>query len=336
MGFVHVKKVVFKEGDLMPEKGVGGTDPGLDGLSKILDEQLLAGKVQLQQVELCWEDIERASNGATNFLKTLKEYQKLNLPQRPSIVAKMADQYGGLRRPFVFPIELFALECITDLELGFGGEQEEFGISMARIISDIELFTNTLKGTHSLQYLSIKWRESIGDTPSSVIKLPQLKGLQSAITDLKHLRGLSLSGYLFHPSFFIIPPENTKSLTIKQEVSIAWWRKFAQCPFMGLEDLTMETRHAGTELISEWLSSDEEEVRFYESAHEFEFLLGDLEIRGLKNFRTYSDYYYRPDDFSELLRRKNPGLQEWMAEISNYGGIVLVNSDFGFEIRSVK
>ncbi|KAF3169722.1 hypothetical protein TWF106_001500 [Orbilia oligospora] len=311
MGFVHVKKVVFKEGDLTPEKSFAGTDPGLHKLSTILEERLAAGVIKLQQVELCWEDIARASTGATNLLETLKGYQKLTLPQKPSIIAKKMKDSGDPKGPIIFPIRAFALECITNLELAFGGEQQEFGVLLEQTVNDIELFTDTLKGTTSLQYLSLEWRENIRDTPSLVIELPQLKELQSAITDLKQLRGLGLTGYLFHPSFLIIPPENTKKLTIKQEVSIAWWRKFAKHAFTGVEDLTMDTRHAGTELISDWLSGDEEEVRFFETAQEFTFLLGELAITGLKRLSTYTDYYYCPDDFLALLRQNNPGLQEF-------------------------
>ncbi|KAK6340278.1 hypothetical protein TWF730_002042 [Orbilia blumenaviensis] len=310
LGFAYVKKLVLMPGDIVTRPGL---DPGLNTLLNILCDQLLEGKLKLQQVELCWGDIGpgiRTSNGATRLLKVLKEYQKLNLPKRPSIVTTFGYDFGSPTSSFIgdFPFNSFALECITRLELGVGGRDTKVPLEQA--IRDIELFTNILRGTHFLEYLLMTWREYIADSPHLILETPQLEELQEAITGLKYLRGLSTCGYLFHPSFFIIPPENVKVLGLEQEVSIGWWREFAQYPFTGIECLTLDTRHPSTIISeSEWLHGDEEEVIYYGN-DDFNLLIGELAIRGLKRFRTYSDYFYRPDDLIELLRRNNPGVQE--------------------------
>ncbi|KAK6522745.1 hypothetical protein TWF281_002181 [Arthrobotrys megalospora] len=304
MGFAYVKKLVFKVGEMACTQG--GPDRGLDRLSNILCDQLVAGKMELQHVELCWGDFSYASEGAIRLLNTLKEYQKLNLPRKPSIMTKMGHAYK--RGTPSFPINHFALECITNLEIGFYMDDTLLMIEQA--VHDIELLTNTLKGARFLQRLVIVGEGYAGGTECPISGLPQLEKLQDAVTDLKHLVELRISGYLFHPSFFLAPPENTKKVTIKQEISIAWWRKFAQCPFTGLEDLSIDTSHVGIESVALWASGDDEEITEVGN-EDFQFLLGNLEIRGLKKFSTCADWYYRPDDFADLLRRKNPGLKEF-------------------------
>ncbi|KAK6496746.1 hypothetical protein TWF481_001734 [Arthrobotrys musiformis] len=319
MGFGYVKKLVFRSGDVVRHSLMfGSSDPALEGLLGIVNELLVEGKMDLQEVELYWDDINCASGEAARFFNILKEYKKLNLPQKPSIGAKMTSYFPTSKPLPSFPIGSLALECITKLQLGFPGypnsEVELRSTPVSRstpdIVGDIELLTNTLRGTHYLRNLSLSWKDYVTDTPASVLELPQLKELQDAITDLKNLYSLTLSGYLFHPSFFVIPPENTKVLMIKQEVSIAWWRKFAEHPFTGLEALCVSTGHAGTASTSQWLSGDDEEMVFYGSP-DFEFLLGSVGIKGLKRFGSYYEWYYRPDDFETLLRKQNPGLKDF-------------------------
>ncbi|KAK6527365.1 hypothetical protein TWF281_010545 [Arthrobotrys megalospora] len=69
----------------------------------------------------------------------------------------------------------------------------------------------------------------------------ELQKLQTAFTNMQHLKTLILKSFLFHPSFFLTPPKSTKILKLEGEQSPSWWRKFAACPFIGVENLSVKS-----------------------------------------------------------------------------------------------
>ncbi|KAK6522682.1 hypothetical protein TWF281_002118 [Arthrobotrys megalospora] len=65
-----------------------------------------------------------------------------------------------------------------------------------------------------------------------------LKGVQTAILGLHKLHTLTTRGKIFHPSFFIAPPINTRRVAYTGCISHSWIRQFQKCAFTNVTDLT--------------------------------------------------------------------------------------------------
>ncbi|KAF3101140.1 hypothetical protein TWF102_004951 [Orbilia oligospora] len=134
------------------------------------------------------------------------------------------------------------------------------------IIDEIEALTQLLSGAVNLRELCIQ-PESLRYEPGSIHSLAEpLKDLQTALDGLKRLQKLVIgsvtyssdSAVFFHPSFFIAPPENCKTLQYGCTASIAWWRKFAAHPLPGVENLRLSLSPM-TLISSQWIDDNEDE-----------------------------------------------------------------------------
>ncbi|KAK6499032.1 hypothetical protein TWF481_011601 [Arthrobotrys musiformis] len=141
-----------------------------------------------------------------------------------------------------------------------------------------------------------------------------LKALQRTVLALRKLRVLELHGLIFHPCFFLHPPESVKVFRVESggasNVSAAWWKKFAACPFTNVEEMTLNTQHMA---LGNWTSSDDEEeqqtdIKFWI------FGVGDVKIQGLRKFRAplleTLQITHGPLDLLECILKKNPNLDE--------------------------
>ncbi|KAK6522680.1 hypothetical protein TWF281_002116 [Arthrobotrys megalospora] len=66
-----------------------------------------------------------------------------------------------------------------------------------------------------------------------------LRGLQDAFRGLSDLHTLSIDGKFFHPSFFIVPPESTRTVIYKGLLSDKWFREFCQCRLTNVTQLVV-------------------------------------------------------------------------------------------------
>ncbi|KAK6534444.1 hypothetical protein TWF281_005770 [Arthrobotrys megalospora] len=156
-----------------------------------------------------------------------------------------------------------------------------------------------------------------------------LQELQEVIWNMKCLGSLRITGgYLFHPSFLLLPPENTKRLTYKGKMSASWWRKFANYPFAGVEHLTLKCESLRFHEMMSLKNLGEETCKI--SA---DLSLGKIEISGLrwidiKNRSQLGSSY--PTDFLELILKRN-------SNISNHSLQAIAqerSSRCGGEVRS--
>ncbi|KAF3280097.1 hypothetical protein TWF970_002856 [Orbilia oligospora] len=214
----------------------------------------------------------------------------------------------------------FDTSKLTKLAIFFGKSYKDWWAywSPGGTISDeIKDFQELLKRTSNLEQLEILSSGPIGLgfelTPSEdTIQHSELEGLGEAFSNLKKLHTMRLDTFLFSSSFFIPIPENVKTLTLAHVAHYPrqWWDGFAKHPFKNLESLKLSlcgTRECfeqgglGTHLTPTWPS---EGVKGH--------ILGDVEVRGLKDF--YCDEAqipYLPSDLIPCLLKRNPGLQEY-------------------------
>ncbi|KAK6357512.1 hypothetical protein TWF718_001821 [Orbilia javanica] len=299
MGFRYVKELRFGFNDF------SSYSPWVKaGLLDVIHDQLVSKKMELQKLKLNWEKCENCSDCVMNFLNTLKNYSEFDLKPPSIIAARNSDTPN-------FPFGIFALECFTDLHIGLVSDRIDDDRTWP--VKEIPIFTKVLSGTISLKRLRIEGKRFLRDSPYPIGELqPQLSELQAAITNLKQLKSLELSLMIFHPSFFITPPESVRKLSITQKVSIAWWRQFARCPFTNVEELRLYAHHVErgyNGAPSTWWSSSDPEANQNDPG-DFIFMLNNLAMRGLKRFTTDCKVYYCPEDLLDLVIQGNPGLDE--------------------------
>ncbi|KAK6524408.1 hypothetical protein TWF281_011316 [Arthrobotrys megalospora] len=161
---------------------------------------------------------------------------------------------------------------------------------------------------------------------SSDVVSKELAKFQTAITNLQYLKTLKLYTYIFHPSFFLIPPPSVRKLVYSGDLSPSWWRQFAACPHLNnVEYLKFYTPEDSEYFdMGAYLGEDEEDCDINE------IILGDVAITGLKKFVMYrgtpstdNDYVpktnskapkrpptYLPKDLKECILRNNKSLSK--------------------------
>ncbi|KAF3144400.1 hypothetical protein TWF569_007081 [Orbilia oligospora] len=246
------------------------------------------------------------SESTLNFLRVLKEYSKSN---RLSIDA-VTDVCSRNTYVRCLQIDAFALECFTHLQLPFLGNASL--TTEADAVEEVEVVVKILQLTRCLKQLQLVRNKYAMDCDFPTSKLPRIEDLQNAITNLKYLKCLKVSGLIFHPSFFLIPPESVTILGLRQTVSISWWRKFAQCPLVNVTELKMKASYLGTRLDGDpsgWLGEDDKEANEAKDKN-CKFFLGGLAMQNLREFVSFRPYFYWPEDFWDLLLERNKGLEK--------------------------
>ncbi|KAF3158078.1 hypothetical protein TWF751_001821 [Orbilia oligospora] len=301
LGFRHIKELRFGSGDFE------SYSPWVKmGLLDVICDQITSKKMEILKVKFNWEKFKQKDDDCViKFLKILKNYSELNI-KRPSIVAVQ----NGLA--LTFPFDLFALECFSSLKIGLNTSLSRTPPT-EELVKDIEVLTKVLAGAVSLKHLRVEGNRFLNDSPCPIGQLqPQLSQLQDAITNLKQLNTLELALMLFHPSFFIVPPQNVKRLHLTPIVSVAWWRQFAQCLLPNVEKLVIYPHHMRRKYMGEaatWWSNTDPEANQADPG-DFVFKLHNLAVESLRIFETDCYSYYCPEDFLELVVQRNPGLGE--------------------------
>ncbi|KAK6507162.1 hypothetical protein TWF481_005610 [Arthrobotrys musiformis] len=244
------------------------------------------------------------SEEACEFLEALKKHSehwshklslKINIPWCAEFLPMITENFR------LENITYLRIRSDEDTQSGGAGE----GIDI--VIDNIRRLTTLLQQVPFLNHLELDGPEHDNDRFETPIEplLPELRRLQSAILGLKKLYKLATSELLFHPSFFITPPENARKVTISQVVSREWWRQFSQCPFAGVEELVLIV-HADYRPEA-WASPDDIDNRAGEWGSVFK--IGSLAVTGLKRLKWPTNDL-APHDFFELALARNPGLDE--------------------------
>ncbi|EPS45019.1 hypothetical protein H072_994 [Dactylellina haptotyla CBS 200.50] len=175
--------------------------------------------------------------------------------------------------------------------------------------------TRLLTRTVNLRVLKLATDAEDLDKPYSPPRIHRMAAhltkLQTAFTNLRKLEWLYLRGLLFHPSFFVVPPTNVRILKVKCIVSVAWWRKFAECPLIGVKEFTVYNRPVER---GSWMSpSDQDDYELQEEIDEdgngwgmpFPFNIGEVMVEGLKEI--WAQGGFMPADLIACIVKKNRG-----------------------------
>ncbi|KAK6346203.1 hypothetical protein TWF730_010534 [Orbilia blumenaviensis] len=280
------------------------------GLLKIICDLLAAGKINIRRVLLYWHEFRSAdeincpnASIPLKFLKLLKEYAEMSPPPKLQIIAR---RWYNCRTKF--PTQLFPLEFTTYLDIAFR-TKDYSGRCKDATINCIKQLTAILERASSLELLKLETIEDYNDSPGPIEGLP-LEQLQNSITNLRSLRELEIRRLLFHPSFFVTPPENVKKLTLWHYVSVAWWKHFTRCPFTKVKELRLRTEHAlkaYSDGRTDYFSENDVESKSL-AGGAYSLILGRLELKSLKLFELYKWECYFPQDLLELVIQNNPGL----------------------------
>ncbi|KAK6499523.1 hypothetical protein TWF506_004153 [Arthrobotrys conoides] len=104
------------------------------------------------------------------------------------------------------------------------------------------ILTYLLSRTTNLKSLTIRSIRDNGRKYTDFKLSPPLKSLQTTIRNLPRLHTLKIQGKLFHPSFFIPPPDSTKSVSYDGILSNKWLRGFRECSFTNVTYLNIRFR----------------------------------------------------------------------------------------------
>ncbi|KAF3135385.1 hypothetical protein TWF594_008447 [Orbilia oligospora] len=244
-----------------------------NGFQRLLGDLIESGKINLREVALR-DDNRHPIPPDVDFslLHRIKKYSESKSPGEFSMALQTETLPPLLRTGALSLTVLTKLRVIQHLQGGtFSEEWGEFHESLSihiedNIIDEIEALTQLLSGAVNLRELCIQ-PESLRYEPGSIHSLAEpLKDLQTALDGLKRLQKLVIgsvtyssdSAVFFHPSFFIAPPENCKTLQYGCTASIAWWRKFAAHPLPGVENLRLSLSPM-TLISSQWIDDNEDE-----------------------------------------------------------------------------
>ncbi|KAF3201896.1 hypothetical protein TWF679_011183 [Orbilia oligospora] len=128
-----------------------------------------------------------------------------------------------------------------------------------------------------------------------------LEDLQDAFTSLSKLQILSIRGKFFHPSFFITPPDSTRTVIYEGVFSDKWFNQFCQCHFVNVTNMTVE------------LTAQDPKFAMVQRNAEFEYSpysVQDVAFTGIQNCRLelngLEEVY--ADTLRQAVLRRNRGL----------------------------
>ncbi|KAK6350942.1 hypothetical protein TWF718_004122 [Orbilia javanica] len=257
----------------------------------LLNEQRLRPNRIDFEIFLTAEDITpRPEREFSGSLCDLKKYSESRLSQEFSIL---------LQSNVVHSLpKLVDLEKVTKLTLGFLVEPLD-DYSIAKGIEDL-----TLVLEESINLTQFSWEALAKRNARCEISTidAQLQKLQTAVDGLRHLRNLRIHRYLFHPSFFLVPPENVRVLSLDCIASEDWWLKFASCPLSNVEILSIN-------YVTGCDSADGLEGFVDQGTTKFDTLvLEDVAVRSLKKFSCNRSTSNIPYNLRDCMLRNNTGL----------------------------
>ncbi|KAF3179867.1 hypothetical protein TWF788_006870 [Orbilia oligospora] len=333
LGYKYIKKIKI----LAPETTFSIESRTVkNGFQRLLGDLIESGKINLREVAL--RDANRdpiPPEADFGLLHLIKKYSESKSPGEFSMTLQTESLPPLLRTGALNPTVLTKLRVIHHLHGGtFSREWREFHGRLSihiedNIIDEIEALTQLLSGTVNLRELWIQ-ADSRRYEPGSIHSLTApLKAFQTALDGLKRLQKLVIgsvtyssdSAVFFHPSFFLAPPENCKTLQYGCTASISWWRKFAAHPLPGVENLRLGLSPM-TLISNRWVDDKEDEEALQQLIPgepidlqwRKKFYIGDVAVRGLKKFTLDPEYYLGQDtdpmDLEACIYRRNKGLNE--------------------------
>ncbi|KAK6361820.1 hypothetical protein TWF730_005535 [Orbilia blumenaviensis] len=260
-------------------------------LMKLLETQvLLPNRIDLE-ISLTGHSLEISrKDEVLASLHDLKEYSE----------SRSAQEFGILLQSnVVYSLpQLVDLPKVTKLTLGLLVlPRSEYSVGQG-----IEDFTKVLKGSVNLTFLSWEGDAAVSRRCHISEIWGPLQKLQAAFAELRRLSELKIRRYLFHPSFFLTPPENVRALSLDCIASEDWWRSFATCPLTSVETLSINyiTGCDSSSGLRGFLKNERPIFNTIE--------LGGVAVRSLKSFSCNRPQTNIPLDLKDCILCNNPEL----------------------------
>ncbi|KAK6343017.1 hypothetical protein TWF718_008395 [Orbilia javanica] len=198
--------------------------------------------------------------------------------------------------------ELVDLTKITTLELaipdhGYRAVLTNPDETVGRRIKEI---TSVIEKTINLRYFS--WKGTTDRRSLISLISEDLEDLQMAFTNLRRLETLKIECYMFHPSFFLVPPETVKYLILNCLASPKWWKEFAACPLTNVRDLRIYPYETSAREMGVFISPEQQQIRIPT------LKLEKVAVRNLKVFLHLCSK--APEDLGWCILKNNPGLRQ--------------------------
>ncbi|RVD82329.1 uncharacterized protein DFL_006757 [Arthrobotrys flagrans] len=333
---------------LEPEVFARSTACMRDGLLRVLGDRIEEGGVAVRWVKVSvWgsylETLDDPPTGIERFLGILKRYSEGKKADEFSIIldTNFISSISQWFKPKCSIFDLIDLEKVTSLDLQIflhdDEYEDDFRMSSSEDEGDIkedaddeevyeDRILETIAGkqatdltallTRTVNLRSLKLATDNEDrqyNPPPIERMASvLNNLQTAFLGLKQLEWLYLRGEMFHPSWFITPPQNVKTLKIKCVVSVAWWRRFANAELKGVKDLIiynskaeMDSWMSETDKDDYYMEPDDDEFGMAYATTPKEFDLGSVKVEGLREFWLQGGF--RPQDLGECIAKAAKG-----------------------------
>ncbi|KAK6498130.1 hypothetical protein TWF506_004369 [Arthrobotrys conoides] len=203
-------------------------------------------------------------------------------------------KYFCLYKITEFSLHTSSQERWRQTPVDYHDETEDINFNIFQLTALLEDMVNLRK----FYWRCGRYRRNRGSVWPPILELSEyLGGLQKVFLGLKHLHFLALDGFVFHPHFFLRPPESVRELRILWAMGQTWWKQFSEFPFVGLQRLFIhvETVQRHELVEEEW--SDRS------------FDLGSVSVRGLQSFKIFGQSML-PIDLEDRIIQNNPGLDE--------------------------
>ncbi|KAF3192610.1 hypothetical protein TWF788_000219 [Orbilia oligospora] len=200
----------------------------------------------------------------------------------------------------------FNAELITHFEVSLNFDKlgdPDYPSTFTSINGPMEVhiveFRTVIRGMVNLEWFS--WKAlTRASSPQYATVQKELEELQAVFSTFKKLREMKLEGYVFHSSFFLVPPEGVKKLSISGVMSPVWWKEFAAAPLTNVEVLDLKTESGNP-------NSNHPHILWEPIIENPDFLIKDVAFRGLKRITIRNDVWM-PDDLEVCIVRGNPDL----------------------------
>ncbi|KAK6348023.1 hypothetical protein TWF718_005844 [Orbilia javanica] len=177
--------------------------------------------------------------------------------------------------------------------------QQTFTSTKGLLDVNIREFVSVIRGMVNLQVFRYTGANQSDPAPPLVTVSKEIDELQAVFLGLNRLREIELEGWLFHPWFFLNPPDTVTKYSVSGPMATKWWEGFSQAPLTNVTDLRLSS--AGGH--GPYLPRIGSEPIVYRP----EFLLKDVACRGVRKL-TIQILRWMPPDVEVCIMRRNPGI----------------------------
>ncbi|KAK6528065.1 hypothetical protein TWF281_009323 [Arthrobotrys megalospora] len=276
------------EWDYPREGGRTRVRPAADIIS-VLADLLDGNKVDFQRVEVNMSHIHSRARGYENGPVLTDDEERLFCSLKKYSESRVSKFSIRVSTSVVSLVpKYFNLDDIAELEISipYSSERDRD----IRPWADEPMSSNILELADLLTSIpNLKLFSWKADYFSPNRTLPELSDslakLQTVFTNMRSLREFQLHDCLFHPEFFLVPPDSVTRLWLGT-LSREWWAQFAECPLPSVRVIT---------------------AKGWPDPHkDYHYMIGDVAIRGLQEL--YTTGYNIPADLETCMLRRNKGL----------------------------